>query len=429
MYKLSLGILLLCLYSCSNDSKSIVEHTTPNNMVINTISPEEALKQVHQNTKSSISIFNHILQNNEALKEENILLSPYSIASAFASLYLGSTGATAQEISEFFHWSGNTPEFHNAYKNMNTQLQNANAQDGFKMFINNHLWLNTVGGLNLLPSYEKESQKYYEQSVSALDFTERTNVEKAINTWINEKTKGKIPFLYKDNLNEELAAILVNTVYFDGKWQNPFEKELTKKENFHTIDNKKVSKEFMQASFYDSAIKYVESEFYTAIQLPYADEATSLLVILPKDNYKEFLQNFSNDHIDAILQAEGKEYYSLKVALPKWKTESDLDILQAMQESSIHTLNNLEVSKMTNASLALGQILHKTIIEVDEYKTEAASTTAMEFMLTSSPMPDQPVNLTFRADKPFFYAIVNKMQHNTLATNSYNLFFLGQLVK
>ena len=54
--------------------------------------------------------------------------------------------------------------------------------------------------------------------------------------------------------------------------------------------------------------------------------------------------------------------------------------------------------------LALGTVVHKAFIEVNEEGTEAAAATGMGIRVTSI-APVQPKPVVFRADHPFVYII------------------------
>jgi serpin B len=53
--------------------------------------------------------------------------------------------------------------------------------------------------------------------------------------------------------------------------------------------------------------------------------------------------------------------------------------------------------------LAIGQVVHRAVIEVQEEGTEAAAATAAVMVLTSAPSNQG----TFRVDRPFLYYMVD----------------------
>ncbi|XP_023249741.1 rapamycin-insensitive companion of mTOR-like [Seriola lalandi dorsalis] len=81
-------------------------------------------------------------------------------------------------------------------------------------------------------------QSYFSEGFN-VDFSKTTDSANTINTYVAEKTKGKI-----DNLVENLAPntvlYLISYIYFKGKWQTPFDPKLTKEEDFNVAENTKV---------------------------------------------------------------------------------------------------------------------------------------------------------------------------------------------
>lgn len=62
--------------------------------------------------------------------------------------------------------------------------------------------------------------------------------------------------------------MLVNAVYFNGKWENGFDPTRTETKNFTTIDNQVVAEEFMkmQGPMLRARIKEIEAD---ALAIPY----------------------------------------------------------------------------------------------------------------------------------------------------------------
>ena len=63
-----------------------------------------------------------------------------------------------------------------------------------------------------------------------------------INTWCNEKTKGKINKII-DTLTPNDLMVLINAIYFKGKWEKSFDKNMTYKNIFNNFG--KTSKELL----------------------------------------------------------------------------------------------------------------------------------------------------------------------------------------
>lgn len=83
------------------------------------------------------------------------------------------------------------------------------------------------------------------------------------------QTNSKIQDLIKPQyLNEDTKLILVNALYFSGKWENTFEKDETYKEKFYrtkeNVDN-------VDMMYQNDFFKYYENEKLNTkfVELPY----------------------------------------------------------------------------------------------------------------------------------------------------------------
>jgi len=110
------------------------------------------------------------------------------------------------------------------------------------------------------------------------------------------------------------------------------------------------------------------------------------------------------------------------VKIPRFKLEADLNLnntLKALGMVTAFDRNQADFSAMSTEPLAIDQVKHKTLVEVNEEGTEAAASTSVEIMVTSAPSePIPPFNLV--ADRPFFWAI----RDNQTGT----LLFMGTVV-
>lgn len=92
-------------------------------------------------------------------------------------------------------------------------------------------------GYSLKKKFTDNLAKYYGSEVESLDFPDAQQSAKTINDWISNKTNEKIQNLLSPDLFDELTRlVIVNAVYFKGKWLHPFDKENTRKEDFKLRD-------------------------------------------------------------------------------------------------------------------------------------------------------------------------------------------------
>ena len=68
-----------------------------------------------------------------------------------------------------------------------------------------------------------------------------------INQWASKNTNGKINgLLSKDDLNPSTALVLMNAIYFKGDWVKPFKAESTKSQPFYCISGEKITTPLME---------------------------------------------------------------------------------------------------------------------------------------------------------------------------------------
>ena len=58
-----------------------------------------------------------------------------------------------------------------------------------------------------------------------------------VNEWCSKHTYGKIKKIIEE-LKPLTVMILINVIYFKGKWMNKFDKKLTSKDKFYNYENK-----------------------------------------------------------------------------------------------------------------------------------------------------------------------------------------------
>ena len=316
--------------------------------------------------------------------------SPYSIISAFGMAYAGAAGTTAAEIERAlgFTWGlhGELGEF------------SQNIADGGQVFSANRVWL--ADDLTLRKDYQNNLYLYYRSSAQALDIKGNAQASRqTINDWVSNKTNGKIPNLLAE-LDPAARMIITNAVYFNAEWLEKFERRATKPEKFH--DGGKVTEVPMMKQ--NENFSYGEFDGVKVISLPYKGRKMSMLVVLPPEGQVM--------NIDAeTLKQWTKQLSTCKVDLwlPKFRTEKSYqlaDLFKALGVREAFT-NNADFSGISEAEqLKIDAVIHKTFIDVDEEKTEAAAATAIG-MMRATAMPPQYPRAEFHADHPFTYFIVD----------------------
>ncbi|BCL35737.1 serpin family protein [Nostoc sp. MS1] len=361
-------------------------------------------KVVDANNKFAFKLFSEVVKEENNAK--NISVSPTSVAIALAMTYNGASGSTQKAMAKTLELQGITlPELNSANAELNKLLQN--PEENVQLTIANSLWVNK--NISLRPDFLQRNRDFYQAQVSNLDF-QNPNATKTINNWVKENTKGKINNIV-DTIEPNQALFLINAIYFKGQWSQKFDKAQTKPQTFYTGSGQQKQHPMMSQK---GEYRYFETPQFQAISLPYGQKRNvSLYIFLPKQNsnLKAFYQNLTpenwNKWLSEFSQRDGS------ITLPRFQSDYDIslnDTLKALGMGEAFT-NKANFSGMGD-KLAISQVKHKTVIEVNEEGTEASAATSVGIVATSLRQPQPPFQMV--VNRPFFYAIRDHQSKNIL---------------
>uniref|UniRef100_A0A8C0D831 Serpin domain-containing protein n=1 Tax=Balaenoptera musculus TaxID=9771 RepID=A0A8C0D831_BALMU len=349
----------------------------------------------------AVNLFQQIRQS----EEENIFFSPLSIMSALAMTSLGAREYTASEIQKVLHSNeiaGN--------KKGGTTVENTGNKptDAYELNIANRLYGEKT--FLFLQAYMDNVKKFYLASVESADFVNAAEESrKMINSWVESQTNEKIKDLFpKDSLGSFTVLVLVNAVYFKGKWCQKFKKENTGEEKFwlnkdtsKSVQMMKQTDHFNFTSLEDMQVKILE--------IPYKGKELSMMVLLP--NELDGLQKLE-DQLTAEKLIEWTSPQNMRERQESYDLKATLGALGMVDA---FTDQDTDFSGMTGRQdVVVSKVLHKSFVEVNEEGTEAAAATGIEIRTKTRLIPD-----SFRCDHPFLFFI----KHNK--TNS--ILFYGRV--
>ena len=205
--------------------------------------------------------------------DENVLVSPTSVALALAMAYNGAGGETQAAIAATLKLHNLDIDQLNAGNQALTEYL-TQLDPEVALAIANSLWINE--SLPVRPDYVKRMQTAYAAEVAALNFSQPAATDR-INRWVKEKTRDRIPTIV-DQLPPDQLLVLVNAVYFKGAWSEAFDRARTADRPFTLASGETIQHPLMvQQSDY----LYVETDQFQAVSLPYGNGALSFEVILP----------------------------------------------------------------------------------------------------------------------------------------------------
>jgi len=230
-----------------------------------------------------------------------------------------------------------------------------------------------------------------------------------INGFVAAKTEGKIERIL-DQLEDSAAAVLLNAVYFKAAWASSFSMHDTHDEPFSLSASQRVSVPMMHKR---AIVPLVARPGFRAVRLPYVIDKIGMVVVLPDavDGLAAVSARLDATELSALFAAlHAGQPKALSLALPRFKVTYKADLVTPFRTSGMTLAFDparADFSGMTGpaarARFAIGQVVHRAIIEVAEEGTEAAAATAAVMVLTSAPINQG----SFLVDRPFLYYVVD----------------------
>jgi serpin B len=247
-----------------------------------------------------------------------------------------------------------------------------------------------------------------------------------INDWVAQKTHDKIKdLLQEDNVTPDTKLVLVNAVYFNSAWLEPFDKALTREEPFRTGKDKQHNVSMMHRTGH---FLYGENSDAQWIKIPYSIPGFSMMILLPRENesftqMEELEKKLTTETMSSWIAEMRFEEVALQ--LPKFKDEHRYSLADILKKLGINLAftNDADFSGMVEEprkngyALHIGFVVHKAFIELDEERTEAAAATAVGIARMSAVI-SEPVK--FNADHPFIYCLMDDQTGTVL--------FMGRMV-
>ena len=350
----------------------------------------------------------------------NLFCSPFSLSSALAMTFAGARGNTADQMAQTLHFDLDDEALHAAFAQLQASLVAAQRPGQVQLALANSIWPQI--GYPFLPEFLALLQRFYGVSITPVDYATATEAARqAINTWAEQHTAGKIKDLLEPGILDALTRlVLVNAIYFKGIWLYQFDPARTAEARFWLTASEHVTAPLMQQT---CRLPYAEVDDIQVLSLPYADDALSMVVLLParEKGLAGLDALFTAERLDHWLLGLREREREVQVFLPRFKISSTLRLdatLQALGMTDAFDDMIADFSGMDGIPrwLYIAAAVQKAWVQVNEEGTEAAAATAvvMNFRCVSEPPP------VFRADHPFVFLI---MDH---ATRS--ILFCGRVV-
>ncbi len=357
----------------------------------------------------AFDLFRPVVSEDKGSK--NLMISPFSITSALSMALNGAASGTYNAISHTLRYDSQTlQEVNETYLKLTKEMITVDPRVTIE--IANSVWLEKR--LVVKQPYIDALRTWYLAEARNIDVSDPGAVD-LVNGWIEEKTHDKIRDML-DGLSPDLAMLLINAIYFNGRWRYQFDKKETADKPFYITPDAPVNVPMM---YQKENFAVIRSENATMIDLPYGQGNYTMVVMLPDEGVtlQEVAATLSPKRWNTWMQQLSYGTSEVQLSLPRFEYEykrSLNDDLKALgMEVAFGTW--ADFSNITDQSIMISGVLHQTFIRTDEEGTEAAAATVVEFEFTSVPQT-HVVNV----NRPFLYFI----RESTTGT----LVFMGQVV-
>uniref|UniRef100_A0A0Q3NV36 Serpin domain-containing protein n=1 Tax=Setaria italica TaxID=4555 RepID=A0A0Q3NV36_SETIT len=240
---------------------------------------------------------------------------------------------------------------------------------------------------------------------------------------------GRLPnILSRDLVGPDTKIVLANGLHFKAKWARRFDPSDTVPHDFFRRDGRPVRVPFLSdagmqcaESFDDPCLGFkVIQCFYKMVgregRLDPGAPCFCILIFLPhgRDGLADLLRPAVTQPDFVMRCAPRREQVVCPCMIPKFKFSSGLDVVSALCQlgltapfdEGVADLSGM-VSNMPPEGLYVSAVRQTCAVEVDEDGTEAAAATYSASSPTYSPPENPPPPpMSFVADHPFMFAIV-----------------------
>ncbi len=332
--------------------------------------------------------------------QENRAYSPLSLYMALSMLAECASGESRGQILELM----NAPDIE-TLRTQAGQVWNANyCDDGtLTSLLANSIWLSDDlqtdrGTINTLAG------SYYASTHAGKFGTDEMTA--AIRDWLSRQTGGML----KDAVDsvappEETLMALYSTVYFKGRWDDEFNKNLTDSRTFHAPSGD-VETDFMNQSF---ERYYYWGDDFSAVRQGFVNGGDMWLILPDEDRSVDDVLD-SGNYLRPLTEGDGYEnsrYMRVNLSVPKFDATSTIDLRDGLQALGVTDIfsDSADFSALSpSGGLYVDSAKQSARVTIDEEGCTAAAFT--EILLCGSAAPAEDIQeIDFVLDRPFLFVV------------------------
>jgi serpin B len=323
------------------------------------------------------------------------MISPFSISSALSMTLNGASNETFDAMKKSLALKDKTLEqINETYLKLMTEM--VTVDKSVVLDVANSVWVDKQ--LNVKQAFITDLKKWYNSEARNIDVTD-PNAVGIVNDWIASKTQDKITDML-DKFDSGAAMLLINAIYFNGKWSYEFDKSETKDEPFYVTSSGSITVPMMHIIH---NLKVIRSNSFSIVEIPYGQGNYSMVVVLPDENLSAsdlanvLTPSMWQDWMGSLADSTREVMLSMPRFKFNYKRLLNQDLINLGM--GIAFSNQADFSNISDQPLMISKVLHQSFIDTNEEGTEAAAATVVE-MLAGAAEP-----FAVNANHPFLYFI------------------------
>jgi len=350
--------------------------------------------------------------------EENLLYSPFSISQALAMVYAGAHAETARQIAATLHFTLPQERLHAAFNALDQELagraritvpdesDQKKTEVAFEMRGANAVW--GQRGLPYRAGYLAVLAQNYGAGMQLADLKGNPGeAVAAINQWASQETAGQIPEIV-NVLQPDAGLVLANAIYFNARWALPFKESDPYDEPFYLLNGEQMPVPMMHQR---NHFRYMEGDGYQAVELPYLNRTVAMVILLSADGrFRELEQRLTGSWVQEVVGKLGER--EVMLTMPKFTYAPELPLTGILRDMGMPDAFAREAADFSGIVertpaywLYIGGVWHKSFIDVNELRTEAAAVTVVGMPAGSAPAEEPPIPIVMKIDRPFIFVI------------------------
>ena len=345
-------------------------------------------------------------------KDNNIILSPFSILMLLAIAAESTSGITQEEIANVLSDSKEFKEISGLLLRFKKSMSN---------FVSNSVvYINRKIENTILSDYKDswKIRKYHGDII----FSDNNSDE--LITWVKEHAKevtSGIPYI---DITEDKVGF-INVAAFRATWDKPFEEKDVKVELFENADYESAPTPML----YGNGNFYIENEYFMGftkdfvvltsfypsprlalVELLPDTTAFAFMALLPKSGDKDFLDKAFNQ-IDFSKLFYNRVPAQVHIAMPEFKNVLSEEITDFCKDLGIGTIftEKADFSSMTTVPIHAKFFYHTSIISINHFEDlKLNNSNRLTLSDNANPGCKELQEKEVILNRPFIYAVIHK---------------------